>query len=142
MRRFVFLAVILSVLGASAPGSDLVGMWSTTISLGDGLSSLSVLAFNFGLADWELTTTWTFSELSLSRADLALVGNFGPVGIAAGVSFCLADTAVSSLSSAAFTGISLGGWKFTGGYISFELSLGNFTLKVTFVERTPQYLEK
>ncbi len=141
MGRGAFVVAVL-VLGFTGVAADISGSWSTSLALGEGVATQNALTLNLGFADWRLMATWTFSGLSMSGADLSLEGSFGALGVAAGISFRPTDLSVSPHSNADFTGLSLAGWEFTGGFISVEVSLGNLTLKVTLVEESPRYPEK
>jgi len=137
MGQAVPVLVVL-VFGLTGLAADISGTWSTSITLGGALNPTSTLTLNLGFADWEFSTTWTFAELSLSAASFDLRGGLGALGVAVGASFRPAHPIVSSFVGPDLAGISLSGWEFVGGYISLELSLGNFTLRVTFMEGGPE----
>jgi|Deesub1362B_J571_1020462.scaffolds.fasta_scaffold09105_2 hypothetical protein len=132
-RNVAVVAVLL--LGFAGLATDLSGTWSTTIAIGEEIVPLTDLTLQFGFADWKLTTSFTWQGASLLGQELSLEASFGALGISAGAAFRVPEGAeLELLDPGTF---SLGDLQFLGGYISFELSLGDLTLKLTLVQGAP-----
>ncbi|MGY4707742.1 hypothetical protein ACVNPS_08370 [Candidatus Bipolaricaulota sp. J31] len=135
MRRGVLIAAILVFTGVTGLSLELSGAWSTYISLGHPIAPVNSLTLNLGFAEWELTATSILKGTSFVRQELSLSGSLGAFGISAGVAFRIPEAA--AFSRVGPLDFSLEGVELIGGYISFELGLGNLTLKLTLVEGTP-----
>jgi len=134
MGRGALVAAVL-LFGFAGLAVDISGTLSTTLTLGEYADPLSSLTLNFGLADWELTTVWTLEGSALVGHEITLEGSLGNLGIAAGAAFRVPEGA--ELAQMGPVSFSLDGLEFIGGYITFELSLGDFTFKLTLVEGAP-----
>ncbi len=83
---------------------------------------------------WHLTSSWDPASLDVSSHTLVLKSGLGPVNVTAGVSFHLsARTALTQVGSKDDPFLwSADGFTFRGGFVSFEVALGNLTLQLTF----------
>lgn len=135
MGRWTSVAALL-FFGFMGFAAAVSGTWNTSVVLGEAFNPLSTLTLNFGLAgDWGLTTVWTLEGSAPVGHEIVLEGSLGALGISAGAAFRISEeAALTQMGPASF---SLDGLKFVGGYISFALSLGDFTFKLTLVEGTP-----
>ena len=131
MGRSAVLAVVL-LLGCAGLATDISGTWTTTVTLGEGFLPLTNLTLQFGFADWKLTTSFTLEGTSLVGHELSLEASFGALEVSASAAFRVPEGAeLELLDSGTF---SLGDLQFLGDYISFELSLGDLTLKITLAQ--------
>ena len=134
MGRSAVLAVVL-LLGCAGLATDISGTWTTTVTLGKSFLPLTDLTLQFGFSDWKLTTSFTLEGTSLVGHELSLEASFGALEVSAGAAFRVPEgVELELLDSGTF---SLGDLQFLGGYISFELSLGDLKLKLTLVQGSP-----
>lgn len=133
MKRALACAVVLAA-GSTAWGMDLSGTWMTQIAFASGAASPTT-AFTLDLAGsgWQLTSSWDPAFLETSSHTLVLKSNLGPMNITAGASFCLSTrTALARVGTPDDLALwSAGAFTFRSGFVSFELALGNLTLRLT-----------
>ena len=134
MGRNIAVVVVL-LFGFMGLTADLSGTWSTTIAIGEEIAPLTDFTLQFGFADWKLTTSFTLEGTSLVGHELSLEASFGALGVSAGAAFSIPQGARLEPLDPGF--LSLGDLEFLGGYISFQLSLGDLKLKLTLVQGSP-----
>jgi len=113
-------------------GAGFSGEWSSQVAFagGDALFSNN-LTLHLTFSGWELTSTWDLAVPFLSNHTLTFHGTLGLLNYQAGLSFRLASPEL--YASDTLSGWELEGLKWTGGFLTLELPLGDFTLRLTIL---------
>lgn len=120
-RALLVLSVFLAFSSAAA---ELSGSFSTAFTFGTSFAAWNTLDLRLSFSDFQIRSLSTWQGLSLSEQAFSLSGNLGDLEIQVG----LVLKPVSSLR--------LGAWsaqefQVVASFVSFELSLGNFQLRLT-----------
>jgi len=139
MKRTLAVWAALFLVGSMAWAMDLSGEWTAQMTFTSGIVSPST-TFTLHLAGsgWQLTSSWDPAFLDVSSHSLVLQSSLGPVGVTAGASFRLATrTALTRVGAQDDLALwSADGFSFRSRFVSFELALGNLTLRLTLVSGT------
>lgn len=129
MKKLGVLGALVVALGAVGLGQGVSGSWTSGLTFGgQGVSLASSLTLRLAGPGWGLTTTLDPTLRGPSAYSLTLQGRFGAWAVEAGASVVLPPPA------ARFAGLGLwttSGLSFQSGFVSFELALGNVTLRFT-----------
>jgi len=136
MKTALIVYGALLLASSTALAVDLSGEWTTQMTFTSGIISPST-TFTLHLAGsgWQLTSSWDPAFLDVSSHSLVLKSSLGPVGVTAGASFRLATrTALTRVGAQDDLALwSADGFSFRSGFVSFEIALGNLTLRLTLV---------
>jgi hypothetical protein len=135
MKAILLLCSVL-LASSTALALDLSGEWTSQITFASGVVSPSTtLTLHLAGSGWQLTSAWDPALLDVSRHSLVLRSSLGPVGVTAGASFRLATrTGLARVGAPDALALwTTDGFSFRGGFVSFELALGNVTLRLTLI---------
>ncbi len=134
MKRTLAAWVVVLLVGSTAWALDLSGEWTTRMTFSSGVVAPSTtFTLHLAGAGWRLTSSWDPAFLDVTSHSLVLKSSLGPVGVTAGTSFRFATrTALTRVGAQDDLALwSADGFSFRGGFVSFEVALGNLTLRLT-----------
>lgn len=134
MKKVWILGTVALLVSWTGLAVDLSGEWTSGLTFtSSGVSMSNAFTLHLGGPGWRLTSSWDPSLLEVSDHSLVLKSSIGPVGVTAGASFRLATrSAMSEVGTQGALSVwSADGFSFQSGFVSFELALGNLTLRLT-----------
>lgn len=129
MKKLGILGALVVVLGAGGLGQGISGSWTSGLTFGGhGVSVASSLTLHLAGPGWGLTTTLDPTLRGPSLHALTLQGRFGAWTVEAGASVLIPPPSARLNTSGLWT---TSGPVLQSGFVSFELALGNLTLRFT-----------
>jgi len=134
MKRMLVLCAALLVTGLWGLAFDLSGEWATRVTFASGAAvPESTFTLNLTGGGWEVSNTWNLAAPALSVHTFAFQGSLGSLGVSVGASFRLSTPGgAPAVQQRQDLGLwSADGFTFRSGFVSFDLALGNLTLRLT-----------
>lgn len=134
MRKAWISCGVLLLAGAMAVAVDLSGEWASQLTFGSAaVSARTTFTLHLAGSGWQLTSSWNPVLPEVSSHTLVLRGGLGALTWTAGASFDLAPRG-GGLPLSRAHGQALWaaeGFAVRSGFVSFDLVLGNLTLRLT-----------
>jgi len=136
MRSFLGGLAVITLVGWVGFGAGFSGEWNSGMSFTDGSASFTnTFTLHLSFSGWELESTWVLATPEFSSHSLTFQGALGLIDYEAGLSFHIAGSELSRTD----TGWAMRGLTWTGGDLTLELPIGDFTLRLTLVTAPPAH---
>ena len=134
MKKTWISCVAVLLVGSAAFAVDLSGEWASQLTFASGtVAASNTFTLHLAGSGWQLTTSWDPVLPAVSSHMLVLRGSLGVLTWTAGASFDLAaHGALPRLRGGEGLALwSADGFALRSGFVSFDLVLGDLTLRLT-----------